>query len=179
MLRILISCIVGWLLFSGHIVAPLQTAKGRVTFRSDAPLELITANSQQLKGIIDPTKKTFAWSVDIKTFEGFNGPLQREHFNENYLESNKYPRATFTGKIIEQIDFQTNGTYTVRAKGTLTIHGVAQERIIKSTVTVKRGVVRIQSAFMVPLADHQINIPRVVYQKIAEDISVAIDAELR
>jgi YceI-like domain len=174
-------CCTAWINWAGHHApnGTISTQKGRVSVRSDAPLELITASSQQLRGIIDPAKNTFAWSVEVKTFEGFNSPLQREHFNENYLESNKYPKATFSGKIIEKVDFQRDGVYTVRAKGTFTIHGVAQERIIKSQITIKKGAARIQSAFTVPLADHQIEIPRVVYQKIAEEITVNVDAELR
>lgn len=151
---------------------------GSVHFRSDAPLELIEARSGRLRGVIDPAKQSFAWSVDIKSFEGFNSPLQREHFNENYMESRKFPKATFQGKIIEKIDFQKNGVYTVRAKGKLTIHGVEQERIIKSRLEVRDQKVFVKSAFTVPLADHDIAIPRVVHQKIAEEIAVTVDALL-
>ncbi|MBX2890791.1 MAG: YceI family protein [Saprospiraceae bacterium] len=151
---------------------------GKVAFKSDAPLESITAKSNKLRGIIDTAKQTFAWTVEIKTFEGFNSPLQREHFNENYMESRKYQKASFAGKIIEQIDFQKNGTYTVRAKGNLNIHGVEQERIIKSQLELSGNKLRVQSTFTVPLADHDITIPKVVYQKIAEEITVTVDAEL-
>ncbi|MCW5923145.1 MAG: YceI family protein [Saprospiraceae bacterium] len=151
---------------------------GKVAFKSDAPLESITAKSSKLRGIIDTSKQTFAWTVEIKTFEGFNSPLQREHFNENYMESRKYPKASFAGKIIEQIDFQKNGIYTVRAKGNLNIHGVEQERIIKSQLELSGNKLRVQSTFTVPLADHDITIPKVVYQKIAEEITVTVDAEL-
>lgn len=151
---------------------------GKLSFKSDAPLEVIQAKSNKLRGAIDTAKQTFAWSVDIKTFEGFNSPLQREHFNENYMESKKYPKASFTGKIIENIDFKKNGTYSVRAKGQLTIHGVEQERIIKSQLEVDGNKLRVQSSFTVLLADHNITIPKVVYQKIAEEIAVTVNAEL-
>lgn len=151
---------------------------GKLSFKSDAPLEVIQAKSNKLRGAIDTAKQTFAWSVDIKTFEGFNSPLQREHFNENYMESKKYPKASFTGKIIENIDFKKNGTYSVRAKGQLTIHGVEQERIIKSQLEVDGNKLRVQSSFSVLLADHNITIPKVVYQKIAEEIAVTVNAEL-
>ena len=79
---------------------------GKVSFKSDAPLEVIKAKSAKLRGAIDPANQSFAWTVEIKTFEGFNNPLQREHFNENYMESKRYPKASFVGKIIEKIDFQ-------------------------------------------------------------------------
>lgn len=151
---------------------------GKVNFKSDAPLEVIQAKSSKLRGVIDTSKQTFAWTVDIKTFEGFNSPLQREHFNENYMETKKYPKASFAGKIIEKVDFQKNGIYTIRAKGKLNIHGVEQERIIKSQLEVNGNKLRVLSSFGVPLTDHNITIPKVVYQKIAEEINVTVDAEL-
>ncbi|MCK6693291.1 MAG: YceI family protein, partial [Thermoanaerobaculia bacterium] len=149
-----------------------QCVKGRIHFRSDAPLEIIEARSNRLRGVIDPANQQFAWTVEINTFEGFNSPLQREHFNENYMETSKYPGSTFTGKIIEKINFEQDGSYPVRAKGKLLIHGVEQERIIKGTLEVKGQKLRIQATFTVPLTDHNITIPKIVHQKIAEEITV-------
>jgi polyisoprenoid-binding protein YceI len=171
------ACIALMLITIGLKAQSLYTiSMGSVYFKSDAPLEIIEASSKQLKGIIDPVKQTFAFSVMSSSFEGFNSKLQREHFNENYLESEKYPKSSFSGKIIEKIDFSKDGEYVLRAKGKLNIHGVEQERIIRSAVTVKNGVVAIRSDFTVLLQDHNITIPRVVHQKIAEEISVRIDA---
>ena len=147
-----------------------------IHFRSDAPLELIEATSSKLKGVLNPEEQTFAFSVPNNTFEGFNSVLQREHFNENYMESAKYPTSTFTGKIIESIDYSTDGTHTVRAKCRFTVHGVEQERIIKATMQIRNGAFTVTSNFTVPLADHNITIPKIVYQKIAEEISVDINA---
>lgn len=155
-----------------------QCVKGRIHFRSDAPLEIIEARSNRLRGVIDPATQQFAWTVEIKTFEGFNSPLQREHFNENYMESNKYANATFTGKIIEKINFEQDGSYPVRAKGKLLIHGLEQERIIKGTLEVKGRKLRIQAAFSVPLTDHNITVPKIVHQKIAEEIAVTVEADM-
>lgn len=156
-----------------------QGENGKVTLKSDAPLEIIEASSHKLRGAIDPEKQSFAWSLEIKSLEGFNSPLQREHFNENYLESTKYPKASFSGKIIEKVDLATEGTYTVRAKGMLLLHGIEQERIIKSTIEIKNGKATVRATFTVPLADHDITIPRVVYQKIAEEVTVTVYAELK
>jgi len=156
----------------------LQCDQGKVQIRSEAPLELIEAQSNKLRGVIDTAGQSFAWSVELKSFNGFNSPLQREHFNENYLESTRFPKASFSGKIIEKIDFQRDGVYNVRAKGKFAAHGVEQERIIKSRLTVKKGKVIVHSTFTVLLADHDITIPRIVYQKIAEEVTVTIDAEL-
>ena len=78
-------------------------------------------------------KKNFSLKVDVHSFQGFNSPLQKEHFNENYLESDKYPVASFTGKIIEDVDLSADGAYELRTKGTITIHNIPQERIIKAS----------------------------------------------
>ncbi|MCB0687697.1 MAG: YceI family protein [Saprospiraceae bacterium] len=151
---------------------------GVVEFTSDAPLELIKANSKVLRGAIDPTENTFAFTIDVKSFEGFNSNLQRTHFNENYLETSKYPRATFAGKIIEQIDWDSEGEYQLRAKGILDIHGVKQERIIPSKVTLFSDRVIIRSEFSVALKEHDIDIPKIVAQKISEEIRVGIEITL-
>jgi hypothetical protein len=75
-----------------------RTYSGKVTFVSEAPLEMISAGSEELRGIIDPVERTFAFQFDIKTLSGFNSPLQQEHFYENYLEAEKHPLAIFSGK---------------------------------------------------------------------------------
>lgn len=114
----------------------------------------------------------------MKSFQGFNSALQREHFNDNYVESDRYPTAVFKGKIIERVNLTRNGTYNVRAKGVLTVHGRAQERIIPATIVVRNGRMQITSRFNVPLSDHNIRIPQIVFQKIAENIQVNVNAAL-
>ncbi len=159
-------------------VGPYRCENGKVFIKSEASLELIQARSKKLRGAIDPTNNSFAWTVETSSFEGFNSPLQREHFNENYMESTKYPKVSFSGKIIEKLDFQTDGVYTVRAKGKLMAHGIEQERIIRSELEVIGNKIRVRSQFTVPLTDHNISIPHIVYQKIAEEVSLSIEAEL-
>ena len=151
---------------------------GEIHFRSDAPLEIIEAKSKKLRGIIDPAQKTFAWVIDINSFAGFNSELQREHFKENYMETTKFPNAYFKGKIIENVDLSTPQNITVRAKGILTLHGVDQERIIKVDVEIKEKYILVKAIFSVPLADHNINIPKIVNQKISEDVKVELTAKL-
>ena len=155
-----------------------QTVNGAIDFRSEAPLELINASSDQLIGAIDIDKKNFTFKILMRSFQGFNSPLQKEHFNENYVESDKFPDASFKGKIIEDQDLTVNGTYELRAKGVLTIHGVSQERIIKSYVTVNNNIITLKSSFSVLLSDHNIPIPKVVYQKLANEIKVDVNATL-
>lgn len=180
----LLSLLVGFLLFvtfaSGQTENPklLKTNNGTVKITSDAPLELINAKSTELRGIIDPVKNTFAFQLDIQSLKGFNSALQEEHFYENYMETDKYDKATFSGKIIEKIDFESNGSYNIRAKGNLELHGIKQERIIKCIIKVEEGIVKASSEFFVGLADHNITIPKLVYQKIAEEIFVEINTEL-
>jgi polyisoprenoid-binding protein YceI len=153
-----------------------EVDKGSVYFRSDAPLELIEASSTELKGLINAEERTFAFSVPMSSFEGFNSPLQRVHFNENYMESKQYPNATFSGKIIENINFTKDGLYTVRAKGQLNVHGIKRERIIRSELQVEEGQIEVHANFTVLLAEHDISIPKIVHQKIAEEIAVEIRA---
>lgn len=149
---------------------------GSIDFVSEAKLELIKASSKELKGRLDLSKKAFAFVVAINSFNGFNSPLQKEHFNENYLESNQYPNAIFSGKIIEDLDISKDETYSIRAKGTLNIHGVAQERIIKCYLTVNKGQITVTSNFTVQLAEHNIPIPKIVHEKLASEIKVEVNA---
>lgn len=149
--------------------------KGEISFTSNAKLELINAASKKIHGRIDPATGQFAFIVKIQSFEGFNSNLQREHFNENFMETDKYFEATFAGKIIEPIDFAKDGIYDVRAKGTLTIHGKKQTRIIPGRVQIEKGTLKIISDFTVPLADHDIKVPQLITEKIATEIIVKLN----
>jgi polyisoprenoid-binding protein YceI len=152
--------------------------KGEVSFTSNAKLELINASSRKIKGIIDPATGGFAFVVTIQSFEGFNSNLQKEHFNEKYMETDKYYDATFAGKIIETVDFTKDGTYDVRAKGNLVIHGKKQARIIPSKIQIEKGNLIIDSNFTIPLADHDIKVPQVITEKIATEIIVKLNVSL-
>lgn len=155
------------------------TSNGEIQFKSEAPQELIKALSKELQGAIEPAGKSFSFKVQTSSFKGFNSAMQQTHFNENYLESEKYKEATFKGKIIEDIDWNQPGKYPVRAKGILTIHGVSQERIIKADVIIlPNKSLQVESLFTVMLSDHEIPIPRIVKEKLSEEIKVAIIAKL-
>ncbi|HTH57943.1 MAG TPA: YceI family protein [Cyclobacteriaceae bacterium] len=152
--------------------------KGEISFTSNAALELINATSKKIQGIIDPNTSQFAFIVKVQSFEGFNSSLQQKHFNDKYMESDKYYDATFTGKIIDPVDFTKDGAYDVRAKGSMVIHGKKQERIIPSKLQIEKGVLTVRSNFDVPLADHGIQVPQVVNTKIATIIMVKLDVTL-
>lgn len=167
----MIAAIFGW---KGSELYRIKT--GKIYFKSEAPLETIEAQTNRLIGLINPVSNEFAFSIQINSFEGFNNHLQRDHFNENYMESNKYAKATFVGRIIESIDFKKEGTYTVRAKGKLSIHGVTQERIIKSKLIIADDQLIVDAGFFVILKEHDIKIPKIVTQKIAKEIWVQVNA---
>jgi hypothetical protein len=174
---LLFSFLVGFVVFTAAQNEILRGEHGIALIKSEAPLELIKAESNAMRGVMEPATKSFAFSVRVNSFQGFNSEIQQTHFLENYLEQKKYPQATFIGKFIEDIPFQTPGTYSVRAKGALDIHGVVKERIIRGTLIVREGSARVQAHFLVPVADHGITIPKIVMQKIAEEIDVNIDIE--
>ena len=172
-----ILAICTFLVISLHGQSSRLQGNGSIDFVSNAPLEIIDAASPELKGIIDISNNEFAFTVPIISFEGFNSPLQREHFNENYLESSQFPNATFVGKIIEDLDYSTIGKMEIRAKGSLSIHGVVSKRIIPATIDIQQNSISIEAKFLVPLVDHNIRIPKIVYMKIAEEINVVVSAE--
>jgi hypothetical protein len=155
-----------------------EVQNSTLTFHSSAPKELITAATTELRGLLDLGKRVFVFKVSVSSFKGFNNSLQQEHFRENYMESYLYPDALYNGKIIEDVSLDKPGVYQVRAKGKLLIHGVAQERIIRSRITVKEDRILVSSEFTVLLRDHNIKVPRVVYEKLAAEINVTLEAVL-
>lgn len=172
-----VSQFVIFLLFVNSAFGQLyETTQGKVSFTSKAPLENIVAESSKLKGILNLSDNSFAFTLEIKTFEGFNSDLQREHFHENYMESDKFPKARFTGKLIDKFNPEL-ATQKIRAKGQLEIHGVIKERIIEVIITKKDNTFHFASNFNVPLAEHGITIPRIVYQKISENISITVEGD--
>ncbi len=154
------------------------TRTGRIDFYSNAPMEIIHAYSDKLKGAIDLQKKSFAFTVKIRSFEGFNSPLQREHFNENYMESDKYPDAVFEGKIIEDLSFEADGKQPARAKGIITIHNIKREIIIPVELKAEGAVITDLARFILMPKDFGIRIPKIVHEKIASEINVEVKLSL-
>lgn len=155
-----------------------EVKNGQIDFNSEAPNEIIKASSEKMQGLINVSSKQFAFKVEVASFDGFNSPLQKEHFNENYMESYMYPDIAFSGKIIEDIDLSKDGKYRVRAKGKLKIHGESVNRIIYADVTVKDMLIDVHSEFRVTLSDHNIKVPRVVNDKLATEVLVKVNSIL-
>ncbi len=167
-------------IINNAVIAQIFTCKDGVTkFTSEAPLEMIKAQSNKTHGVIDFGTKNVAFSVIIQSFDGFNSALQKEHFLENYMEADKFPKAVFKGKIIEDVSVSKNGSFSVRAKGIFNIHGIEKEKIIKVKIIVKDNLVEVDSDFEVPLTDHDIKVPKIVNQKIASVITVQFKASLK
>ena len=157
-----------------HAQSRFEVTSGKIEFTSDAPMEIINASTEKTPGIIDPVTRQFGFIVKSGSFTGFNSEIQREHFNEKYMESEKYYQSTFSGVIMDSINFHKDGIYKVKAKGSLMIHGRKQPRIIPGTITISKGVLTLEAEFKILLKDHDIAIPTIVNQKIASEIYVKL-----
>lgn len=144
---------------------------------SSTPIEDIKAASYTGVAVLSAQKQEITIQVAIKSLD-FDRKLMQEHFNENYMESDKYPLAKFKGSIEPKIDWTRDGEHNVTVKGTLSIHGVDQARTINGKITIKNKVVSISSTFNVSCADHQIKIPSLMFTKIAEVIQVKVQGNL-
>ncbi|MFN3529589.1 MAG: YceI family protein [Bacteroidia bacterium] len=168
------------LLFSYTAAQTLVLISTEVSFVSEAPLELIKASNKQITGAIDMNNRSFLINVKTTGFKGFNSPLQQDHFMENYLEAEKYPKSVFSGKLIDSFDPKVPGHYEIRVKGMLDIHGVKRERIIKTSIEVRPDLsIYFESGFTVLLDEHNILIPKIVHQKIAEEIRIEVKGKLQ
>ena len=153
------------------------TNAGTLSFFSEAPLENIDATSKKAHCILNVTTGDIVSLVAIRSFK-FEKALMEEHFNEKYLESDKYKDATFKGKIQELLVTDRDTTYQVTVNGTITIHGVENPANYKAEYRFKAGVPAIEGSFNVALKDHKVDIPKLVIQNIAEVVKVTCKFEL-
>ena len=153
------------------------TREANISFYSDAPMEKIEAHNKKGTSVIDAASGKMEFAVLIKAFQ-FEKALMQEHFNENYMESTKFPKAVFKGEFtnLKEIDFSKDGTYDATVKGEMTIHGVTKEVETKGQVIVEGGAVKAVSTFELTVADFDIVIPAVVRDNIAKIVKVEVDA---
>lgn len=144
-----------------------------ISFFSDAALEDIKAENNLVGSLFNATSGDLVYIVKIKDFK-FEKSLMREHFNEKYMETEKFPKSTFQGKITG-FKANTPGQQKVRAIGKLSIHGISRDIDVPGTLEFASGKVNMQSKFIVKLVDYNIKIPKLVWQNIAEEIEVKID----
>jgi len=156
-----------------------MTKSGTIKFSSETPIENIEALNRQVNSALDFSTGNFVFKVLIPGFE-FKKALMQEHFNENYMESDKFPNATFNGKIanIKDVNLGKAGVYKVVAEGDLSIHGVTNKVRVNGTLEVKGGKVTGKAAFEVAPKDYNINIPKAVIKNISEAIEVEINITL-
>ena len=146
---------------------------GVITFFSDAVIEDIKAENAKVTSIFNAETNEIAFSLPIREFQ-FEKKLMQQHFNEKYMNSEKYPKGTFSGKI-EGYDKSVGGSQEVKAVGKLTIHGVTQTVTIPGTISMKDSKMNMKSKFIVKLADYKIDIPQLMWQNIAEQVEVTVD----
>lgn len=167
-----------------HISVSAQTGKyftktGRVTFSSKAPLETIQATNKSAVCVLDSKTGGLSFSVLMKGFE-FEKALMQEHFNENYAESDKYPKSDFKGSITNNsaINYAADGVYPATVKGKLTLHGKANEIEATGKLTVKSGKITLSSEFQIKLSDYNITIPKVVKDNISQSVKIMVNCAL-
>lgn len=153
------------------------TRNGQISFFSKAPLENITAYNNEVTSFLDLQKRELAFVVLVKSFK-FQKALMEEHFNENYMESNTFPKANFKGILDgDNTDFSKDGTYHVTVKGDLTIHGVTKNLEAPGIITIANGVINATSKFKLQVKDFNIKIPSTVINNIAETVDVSVSCK--
>lgn len=150
-----------------------MTKTGFIGFYSKTPLEDIKAENNQVYAVLDPATHHMAFAVLLKGFI-FTKELMQEHFNENYVESDKFPKATFSGVCSGEMDFGKDGTYQVVIQGELTLHGVTKPIETTAQLDVKKDHITGFSAFKLKPEDFNITIPSIVRDKITSEIGVKV-----
>lgn len=158
------------------------TRTGNISFNAEGAMddiEEVKAQNKTAVAVVETTSGQMEWAVLMKGFQ-FPNALMQEHFNENYVESNKFPKATFKGQIenYKDVKWTTDGSYPVAVSGKMTIHGVTKDIAAKGTINVKSGKPLMTSNFSVLLSDYDIKIPSVVGSKIAKEVKIVVSATL-
>ncbi len=155
------------------------TKTGKIEFTSKAPLEDIEAKNKTVTAVLDTKTGALQFSVQMKGFE-FEKALMQQHFNENYVESDKYPKAEFKGALANNaaVNYSKDGTYPVTVKGKLTIHNITKDVEVPGTIKVNGGKIEAVSTFNILLSDYKISIPSPVKDKISNNIRIAVDTKL-
>ncbi len=155
------------------------TKNAKIDFFSVAPLEDIEGKNKTASAVLDTKTGSLQFSVLMQGFE-FDKALMQEHFNENYVESDKFPKAEFKGSIVNnaEINYGKPGTYNAKVKGTMTLHGVTKDIETTATIKVNDDNLKAESIFNLLLSDYNIKRPAVVKDKISNTIKVTVDAKL-
>ena len=155
------------------------TKSGRINFVSKAPVENINGNHKSVTCVLDTKTGNMQFAVLMKGFE-FEKALMQEHFNENYVESHKFPKAEFKGQVVNnpEINYSKEGTYPAKVKGTLTMHGETKEVETTGSIVVKSGKLQAGADFTILLSDFKIEIPKLVKDNISNTVKIIVDCSL-
>ena len=155
------------------------TKSGRINFVSKAPLENIDGNHKSVTCVLDTKTGNMQFAVLMKGFE-FEKALMQEHFNENYVESHKFPKAEFKGQVVnnQEINYSKDGTYQAKVRGTLIMHGETKEVETTGNIIVKSGKLQAGADFTILLSDFKIEIPKVVKKNISKTEKIIVDCTL-
>jgi len=153
-----------------------MTKTGYIGFYSQTLMENIKGDNNQVASVLDISTGEIVFQALIKSFH-FDRALMEEHFNENYMESEKFPKSAFKGKItdLSSVDFKKNGIYNVTVEGDLTIHDVTNKISIKGKLEVVSGGINASSKFNIVPEDYKISIPGVVREKISKNLEVTVN----
>ena len=174
-MRLILVC----LLFSSQIFAQQYLSKnGNVSFFSEAPIENIEAVNKKVTGVIDLRTGGFAFQIMIEDFV-FPNSLMQEHFNESYMESDKFPNSTFTGVISDISTLDLSKEQSIDVSGNFLLHGINRQMNMTATIFLKDEKLNISSQFDIVLDDFNIDIPKIMMYKIAEVINVNIEMNLQ
>lgn len=149
------------------------TESSEISFFSSTPMEDIEAVNAASTSLLNVAKSDIVFRVPIAGFQ-FEKPLMQEHFNENYMDTEKYPYATFKGKLSDSLDLSKDTMYNITATGMMNIHGVDRAETYKGVIEAKDGKATLKCEFKVTLKDHKIKVPKVVFANIAEEIDVKV-----
>jgi hypothetical protein len=177
--------LLGLLLWLGGLAGPLSaraqgkymTKTGVISFFSASIMEDIEARNNKVAAVLDLTTGQLAFAVPIREFQ-FKRTLMQEHFNENYMESEKYPKATFTGQIVNaaQVAKQLlTASQNVEVEGQMTMHGVSRKVAVSGTLQQRDGQLVVFAYFNIAPADYAIDVPLLVREHIAKSVSVRVN----
>lgn len=152
-----------------------MTQKGVVSFFSSSIIEDIEAHTEQAGAVIDLQTRQLALAIPIRSFQ-FKRTLMQEHFNENYMDSDKYPKSTFKGHIndLDLDAFLKGGPQRVTVEGDLTIHGVTKHVTVPGALELNKGSLLVNAYFSVAPADYGIEIPLLVRENIAKVVGIKV-----
>lgn len=164
---------------SANAQSRYMTREGKISFYSDAPLEKIEGHNSKAAGVLETAGGNFQTIVLMKAFM-FEKDLMQQHFNENYVESDKFPKTTFKGVIenLSEVDFGKDGEYAVTISGKMELHGVTRDVKAKGKLKLEGTVLTASSEFLLNPEDYNISIPKLVRDKVAKEVKIVVDMKM-